>query len=100
MKNWTNYITSWYNYRSDILNVIIEEGVTSIGNYAFSGCTNLTDITISNTVKSIGNAAFSNTDLTEINIPDNVTSIGSSAFNRCVSGSNISADLTCTLDFE
>ena len=57
--------------------VIIPASVTSIGNSAFSSCSNLTSITISASVTSIGNSAFSScSNLTSITIPASVTSIG------------------------
>ena len=59
--------------------------VTGIGSSAFSGCTNLTNITIPNSVTIIGENAFSGcTGLTSIEIPDSVTSIGAYAFFGCV----------------
>ena len=66
--------------------VIIEKGVTSIGDSAFRECTSLTSITISDSVTSIGWLAFYNcTSLTSVTIPDSVTSIGYSAFWNCTS---------------
>ena len=61
----------WYGFRSSIISVIIEDGVTSIGNSAFHGCTGLTSVTIPNSVTSIGNSAFRGcTGLTSVNITD------------------------------
>ena len=68
----------------NIKTVVIEDGVTSIGNYAFRGCTGLTSVTIPDSVTSIGNLAFFNcTGLTSVTIPDSVTSIGGYAFYEC-----------------
>ena len=64
--------------------VILEDGVESIGNYSFYGCSALTSVTIGNGVTSIGNSAFYNcSKLTSIIIPDSVTSIGASVFSGC-----------------
>ena len=69
---------------SNLTNIIISDTVTSIGNRAFRDCSSLTDITIPNSVTSIGNEAFWNcTSLTNITIPNNVTSIGDNAFLGC-----------------
>ena len=62
----------------------IPNSVTSIGNYAFRGCSGLSSVTIPNSVTSIGNYAFYNcTGLTSVTIPNSVTSIGNSAFYDC-----------------
>jgi hypothetical protein len=89
MGNYTTYSFSpWYKYQSTysggrIKTVDIQQGVTSIGDYAFYGCP-ITDVTISNSVTSIGGNAFSGcTGLTSVTIPDLVTTIGNYAFSAC-----------------
>ena len=85
MTDWSNSSgMSWYSYRSSIRSVIIEDGVTSIGNYAFSNCTGLISVAIPESVTSIGNSAFSNcSGLTSVTIGNCVTSIGEWAFDYC-----------------
>ena len=76
--------TPWYDYSLSITSVIIGEGVTSIGSYAFSGCDHLTSVTIPNSVTSIGNSTFYHCiSLTSVTIPNSVTSIGNYAFSGC-----------------
>ena len=75
---------------SGLINITIPESVTSIGECAFCKCTNLTNITIPESVTSIGNSAFKDcSSLTNITIPDSVTGIGNSAFYDCSSLTNI-----------
>ena len=67
-----------------IKSVTIPDSVTSIGDYAFCGCTSLTSITIPDSVTSIGGSAFYGcTSLASITIPDSVASIGDTAFRNC-----------------
>ena len=74
----------WTNSKYAIKRVIIREGVTNIGNYAFNRCAKLAEVHISKTVKKIGTAAFLNcSSLTQIDIPDCVNSVGSFAFVGC-----------------
>lgn len=74
----------WEKFRKSIKFVRIDEGITSIGYGAFSGCTELTAVSIPNSVRSIGDGAFLKCKkLTSIDIPNSVKSIGSSAFFDC-----------------
>jgi len=78
------YSGGWEDHKDEITSVEIENGITSIGEYAFRGCTNLTSIEIPGSVTSIGDYAFYNrTGLTSITIPDSVESIGVDAFLNC-----------------
>ena len=71
----------------------ISNSVTSIGNYAFSGCNSLTSVIIPNSVTSIGDWAFDGcTGLSSITIPDSVTSISIFAFDDCDSLTSINVD--------
>ena len=71
---------------NSLTSVTIPDSVTSIGNSAFYDCDSLTSVTIPNSVTSIGDRAFSSCDfLTSVSIPDSVTSIGDEAFSGCMS---------------
>ena len=71
-------------FNSGLTSVTIPNSVTSIGGYAFSGCSGLTSVTIGNKVTSIGDSAFYYcSGLTSVTIPDSVTSIGYYAFYDC-----------------
>lgn len=73
-------------HRLSLTEVVIEPGITSIGNYAFQYCIALTGISIPDSVTSIGSFAFNHcTALNDITIPDSVTSIGNNAFRDCQS---------------
>ena len=81
--------TPWYNDRSKIREVVISNGVTSIGKNAFAGTT-VMDVTISNTVTKIGESAFSGCkSLTGIVMPNSITQIGKDAFNTCTSMTSV-----------
>ncbi len=86
MRNYAERKTPWYNYRTSINSVTVSDGIASIGDYAFEGCTYLTSVTIPESVTTIGERAFANCSrLTSITIPDGVTTIGDRAFSGCVS---------------
>ncbi len=76
----------WYSLSSSITSVVINDGVTSIGDYAFYSCANLTSVTIGNSVTSIGGKAFSScSSLTSVTIPNSVEIIGGEVFSSCSS---------------
>ena len=67
-----------------ISDLVIPEGVTSIGSMAFFGCMGLKSVTLPSTLNSIENFAFSYcTGIKSITIPDGVTTIGINAFSNC-----------------
>ena len=93
MKDYEDYDSGaapWYSVRSQVKSVVIERGVTSIGNDAFYYCDDLASVTIPGSVTSIGSGAFYRCSaLTSVTIPASVTSIGSSAFYLCSSLTDI-----------
>ena len=60
MAAYTSSSMPWAAYKDNITSVVIEDGVTSIGNYAFSNCSCLTTVTIEGSIETIGSNAFSN----------------------------------------
>ena len=71
-------------YEGDDTGVVIPDGVTSIGDRAFSECTRLTSVIIPEGVTNIGEYAFSKcAGLKSITIPESVTSIDAWAFSEC-----------------
>ena len=69
-----------------ITKVIIQEGITEIGDFAFSGCDLMKEIAIPDTVTKIGSYAFCGcSSLDSVNIPDSVTRIGDYSFYECSS---------------
>ena len=82
----SDFSAPWDGSRSRVKSVVIADGVTSIGEYAFFYCESLTSVTIPDSVTSIGKYAFfCCTSLTSVTIPDSVTSIGEYAFYYCKS---------------
>ena len=70
--------------KSDIKRIIIGDGITTIGVFAFYKCSALTSVTIPNSVTTIGEFAFFGCKaLTSVTIPNSVTEIGRSAFEDC-----------------
>lgn len=88
-----NYVTELpkcFLFKSDVTSFEIPDSITSIGSFAFSGCTNLNSITIPNSVINISSYAFYECDsLTNVIIGNSVESIGKHAFQDCRSLTDI-----------
>ena len=119
-----SYDLPWDGYRYDIKTIVIENGVTSIGNSAFAKCYNLESVSIpasvtsigdrafencgadaaaltvsfaeGSTLESIGVGAFSEANLKSIDIPNRVTSIGLGAFTNCTHLESVSIPASVT----
>lgn len=93
----------WCNTSAKIKRVVIQSGVTSIGDFAFNNCFRIEQVEISETVTSIGKSAFSqNYYLTTIEIPFSVERIGQYALENCSKLQSINVDTNnnnfCSID--
>ncbi len=79
-----NLIRPWKEYVSEIENLVIDNGITTIGDMAFASVKGLTSVTIPDSVISIGSSAFAASGLSgTITIPNSVTTIKAAAFYNC-----------------
>ena len=84
MYSWSDYSDApWYNCISSITRINIEEGITSIGDYAFVNSISLSEINLPNTITILGENAFYSSGLVEVEIPESVISIESDCFRHC-----------------
>ena len=96
MQDWNDYSSPWYENES-VKQVIIGDGVTTIGDWAFSYCRALTSITIPNSVTTIGDYAFSYCRaLTSVIISNSVTTIGERTFANCYSLTSVTIPSSVT----
>ena len=72
----------WWAW-DEVKHVVVEEGITHIGAYAFSILVGAESVSLPNSLKSIGDDAFFGIGVSSLVIPDNVTEIGYYAFNAC-----------------
>ena len=76
----------WHEKAAEINTVIMDEGITTLGNYAFADCTALETFAIGEEITSVGTGCFENCSvLTDVKIPNNVKFIGANAFYGCAS---------------
>ena len=82
---------------SELTSVTIPEGVTGIGESAFSGCSSLMSVTLPEGVVSIGGSAFDGcSSLESLTFPESVTSIGAGVFRGCSSLASVTIPSSVT----
>ena len=97
-KSYTTYNSLEDIFGSQVKQYTLGNKITSIGDYAFSGCTGLSSVTIPSSVTSISSYAFDGcTGLTSVTIPSSVTSIGRYAFNKCTGLTSVTILSSVTL---
>ncbi|MBQ7504934.1 MAG: S8 family serine peptidase [Ruminococcus sp.] len=77
--------TPWAEVASDIKKVVVNKGVTAIGDGCFAGCTSLTDVSLPQTLTSIGKYAFFETNMDSVKLPDNIATIRKCALGYYIS---------------
>ncbi len=98
----------WESYKSELTKVVVDEGVTILGNYCFYNCTSLTSVQLPSTLTEIHGMGTTDvsygcfqgcTALTSITFPEKLTKIGTCAFKGCTSLKSVKIpDSVTTLD--
>jgi len=74
----------WRDYTFDVENIVVEKGVTGLGDYSFVGFENVQNVSLPDTLETIGNRAFKDLKkLSDIDLPNSLTIIGDGAFLGC-----------------
>ncbi len=98
MPNYSSGTMPWYKYRWEIKKVVINNGITGIGDNAFGNEFNkLQKVSIAGSVTKIGENAFGSSGLTEVTIPESVTVIGDAAFTNCTKLETLTIKGTVTI---
>ncbi len=87
----------WYaDHHWDITSIVLPEGLTHIGSYAFHSLSGVTSITLPSTLTSIGGYAFSGCYITSVTIPSSMTAVSDNAFNMCSKLESVTIPSTVT----
>lgn len=83
INDYTESSTPWYGVKNRIQSVVIDEGITRIGAFAFYETSSLVSVSFPNSLLEIGSFAFMSTNITNISLPMNLTTIEENAFGWC-----------------
>lgn len=87
----------WYAMINDITSIVVKNGITRVGNYAFFNARNVKKVTLADSVTSIGKTALEHMEaLTSIKLPAKLTSLEGYAFSSCVKLASITFPKTVT----
>gem|GEM_PF-5545483 len=73
--------TPWYSLRDGIERIVLEEGITAVGDHAFADLTQVRDVSLPQSLRSIGTDAFRGCAVTEVTLPAGLTELG--GFRGC-----------------
>jgi hypothetical protein len=90
--NYSGTGAPWYTHRTSIVRVVIGNGITTVGSYAFAYLTEMKEVSLPGSLTSIGNYTFMGSGLTSVIIPASVSSIGTYVFSSCGALTEIRVD--------
>ena len=99
MPDYSSTSQPWYKYRESIKQVKIGDGITGIGDYAFSGCKSLEELTIPEGVKKLGAKIIADTYIEKIKVPSTVTQCSSTYSNSLDWGSLAGDEVLTEVEF-